>query len=109
MAAADAEVLAVLGTGVQARVHVEALRLVRDFHEVRVWGRSPEKAVRLAAEVGAVAAAASAEEEAAVRGAGRGRDRDLIHGAGAVWRLACAKGARERRRLAWAERAGAGR
>jgi ornithine cyclodeaminase/alanine dehydrogenase-like protein (mu-crystallin family) len=66
MAAADAEVLAVLGTGVQARVHVEALRLVRDFHEVRVWGRSPEKAVRLAAEVGAVAAASA---EAAVRGA----------------------------------------
>lgn len=66
MAAADAAVLAVLGTGVQARVHVEALRLVRNFREVRIWGRTPERAERLAAEVGAVAVA-SAEE--AVRGA----------------------------------------
>jgi thiomorpholine-carboxylate dehydrogenase len=57
----DASVLAILGTGLQARAHAEALRLVRDFREVRVWGRSPEKAERLAAEVGAVAAR-SAEE-----------------------------------------------
>lgn len=66
LAAANASVLAVLGTGVQARAHVEALRLVRDFREVRVWGRTPEHARRLAAEVGAVAIASA---EAAVRGA----------------------------------------
>jgi ornithine cyclodeaminase/alanine dehydrogenase-like protein (mu-crystallin family) len=66
MAAPGAAVLAVLGTGVQARVHVEALRLVRDFREVRVWGCSPEKAVQVAAEVGAVAAPPA---EAAVRDA----------------------------------------
>ena|SRR3712207_7826941 len=66
LAAPGAAVLAVLGTGVQARVHVEALRLVRDFREVRIWGRSREKAVQLAAEVGAVAAPSA---EAAVRGA----------------------------------------
>ena len=66
LAAPDAAVLAVLGTGVQARVHVEALRLVRDFREVRIWGRTPERAAALAAELGA-AAAPSAEE--AVRGA----------------------------------------
>ena len=52
MAAPGAAVLAVLGTGVQARAHVEALRLVRDFRGVRIWDRSPEKAERLAAEVG---------------------------------------------------------
>ena len=66
MAAPGAAVLAVLGTGVQARVHIEALRLVRDFREVRIWGRSREKAVQLAAEVGAVAAPSA---EAAVRDA----------------------------------------
>jgi ornithine cyclodeaminase/alanine dehydrogenase-like protein (mu-crystallin family) len=61
MAAANASVLAVLGTGVQARAHVDALRLVRGFHEVRIWGRTPEHAQRLATDVGAVAMA-SAEE-----------------------------------------------
>jgi thiomorpholine-carboxylate dehydrogenase len=66
LAAEDARVLAVLGTGVQARTHVEALRRVRRFQEVRVWGRSPERAERLAGSVGA-RVAASAEE--AVRGA----------------------------------------
>ena len=36
MSAPDAKVLAILGSGVQARSHVEALRLVRDFEEIRV-------------------------------------------------------------------------
>ena len=66
MAGVDAAVLAVLGTGVQARVHVEALRLVRQFREVRVWGRTPERAARLAADVGAVAMTSAQE---AVQGA----------------------------------------
>lgn len=33
----DAHVLAILGSGVQARSHFEAIRLVRDVTEVRVW------------------------------------------------------------------------
>jgi len=66
LAKADAQVLAILGTGVQARSHVEALRLVRPFREVRIWGRTAENAERCAADVGAVAVA-SAEE--AVEGA----------------------------------------
>ena len=66
LASPRASVLAILGTGVQARVHAEALRLVRDFREVRIWGRTPEKAERLATDVGAVAAPSA---EAAVRGA----------------------------------------
>jgi len=66
LAKPDADTLAILGTGVQARAHIEALRLVRPFREVRIWGRNYEKAQRLAEEVGAIATA-SAEE--AVRGA----------------------------------------
>ena len=66
MAVPDARVLAILGTGTQARAHVEALRLVRGFDEVRVWGRTPERAQHLAADVGAVAMASA---EQAVRDA----------------------------------------
>ena len=40
-------------SGVQARSPVEALRLVRDFEEIRAWGRTPEHVERFAAEVGA--------------------------------------------------------
>ena len=36
MARADAKVLAILGSGVQAHSHMEALPLVREFHEIRV-------------------------------------------------------------------------
>lgn len=64
LARPDAAVLAILGSGVQARSHLEALRLVRDFTEVRVW--SPRNAAAFADEFG-VRAAGSAEE--AVRGA----------------------------------------
>jgi ornithine cyclodeaminase/alanine dehydrogenase-like protein (mu-crystallin family) len=37
LARADARVLAILGSGVQAGSHLEALRLVRDLADVRVW------------------------------------------------------------------------
>ncbi|MBV8147038.1 MAG: NAD(P)-binding domain-containing protein [Gammaproteobacteria bacterium] len=58
-------VLALLGSGVQAQAHLEALRHVCDFDEVRVWSRNPDHAERFAARHGARAVAA----EAAVRGA----------------------------------------
>lgn len=64
LARSDASVLAIIGSGVQARSHLEALRLVRDFREVRVW--SPRNAAAFAREHD-IHAAASAEE--AVRGA----------------------------------------
>jgi ornithine cyclodeaminase/alanine dehydrogenase-like protein (mu-crystallin family) len=48
----DARVLAVLGTGVQSRAHIRALRLVRRFDEIRVWGRTAEHAQRVANELG---------------------------------------------------------
>src|SRR6266496_4474082 len=65
LASRDANVLAILGSGVQARSHVEALRLVRQFEEIRVWSPTRERAERFAKEIGAKAM--SAEE--AVRGA----------------------------------------
>jgi alanine dehydrogenase len=64
LAISDASVLAIIGSGVQARSHLEALRLVRSFREIRVW--SPRRAAAFAREHG-IRAAASAEE--AVRGA----------------------------------------
>jgi thiomorpholine-carboxylate dehydrogenase len=65
LASPDAKVLAILGSGVQARSHVEALRLVRQFEEIRVWSPTLEHAKRFAQEIGATAT--SAEE--AARGA----------------------------------------
>lgn len=60
----DARVLAILGSGVQARSHLEAMRLARAFREVRVW--SPRNARTFADRFG-VRLAQSAED--AVRGA----------------------------------------
>ena len=60
LAAPDAKVLAILGSGVQARSHVEALRLVRKFEEVRVWSPTKEHAEQFAKQIDAKAM--SAEE-----------------------------------------------
>src|SRR5437762_12431254 len=60
-----AKILAILGSGVQSRSHAEALQLVRNFEEIRVWSPTREHAERFAKEVGGKAM--SAEE--AVRGA----------------------------------------
>ena len=65
LAAPDARVLAVLGSGVQARAHVEALSGVRAFEEICVWSRTRAHAERLAGAIGATVTSA----EAAVRGA----------------------------------------
>src|ERR1700727_1400408 len=40
LASVDAKVLGILGSGVQARSHVQALSRVRKFEEIRVWGRT---------------------------------------------------------------------
>src|SRR5207302_2057713 len=65
LASPDSHVLALLGSGVQAAAHLEALRLVRPIDEVRVWSRTPAHAERFAAAHGATAMAA----ESAVRDA----------------------------------------
>jgi ornithine cyclodeaminase/alanine dehydrogenase-like protein (mu-crystallin family) len=64
LARADAQVLCLLGSGVQARSHLEALRLVREFREARVW--SPHNADAFAREHGIRACPTA---ESAVRGA----------------------------------------
>ena len=66
LARPDASVLAVLGSGVQGRSHVEAATRVRDFDEIRIAGRNPERAEELAHEVGGRAVDSF---EDAVRGA----------------------------------------
>jgi ornithine cyclodeaminase/alanine dehydrogenase-like protein (mu-crystallin family) len=61
LARPDARVLAVLGAGVQARSHIDAVTRVRQFDEVRVASRNPEHAAALAAEVGGTACASFEE------------------------------------------------
>src|SRR5213078_3694607 len=53
LAPGEAKVLALIGSGVQARAHLEALRHVRRFEEVRVWSPTPAHAQRFAADTGA--------------------------------------------------------
>jgi ornithine cyclodeaminase/alanine dehydrogenase-like protein (mu-crystallin family) len=51
LARKDAQVLAIIGTGVQARAHARAMPQVRPIGEIRVVGRNPKKAALLAAEI----------------------------------------------------------
>jgi ornithine cyclodeaminase/alanine dehydrogenase-like protein (mu-crystallin family) len=62
----DSSILAVLGSGVQARSHIDAARRVRDFDEIRLAGRNRERAEALARDVGGTAVDSF---EDAVRGA----------------------------------------
>lgn len=69
LARTDAEVLAVFGTGVQAEAHLRAVPLVRDFRQILLWGRSPEKtrefADRMSEEVHQAITPVSDAQEAA--------------------------------------------
>ena len=72
LAREDAGDLALLGTGVQGRTHLEAMLAVRPMRRVRAWSPTPERLERFADEQSSkhgieVEAAASAED--AVRGA----------------------------------------
>lgn len=66
LARQDASVLVILGTGVQARAHADAVMRVRRFKEVRIAGRDMSKARGLADAVGASASTSFSE---AMRGA----------------------------------------
>jgi ornithine cyclodeaminase len=66
LAREDSRELGILGAGVQARSHLEAMRLVRDFDRVRIFSPTAAHAEALAAEGGAVAVGSAQE---AVEGA----------------------------------------
>jgi ornithine cyclodeaminase len=51
LANSDADVLAIIGTGVQARAHLQAIGATRRLAEIRVAGSSPDKAARLIADL----------------------------------------------------------
>jgi thiomorpholine-carboxylate dehydrogenase len=53
LAAPDAKILAILGSGVQGRSHFDALRLVRQFQEIRVWSPTRSHAETFARKIGA--------------------------------------------------------
>jgi ornithine cyclodeaminase len=72
LAREDSTELAIVGTGVQARAHLDAMTSAWDFERVRIAGRSPSKAQAIVSELSPkyefrMEAAASAED--AVRGA----------------------------------------
>lgn len=72
LARPDARVLALLGAGVQARSHLEALALIRPLRQVRIWSRTPASVQRLIAQmpprIGGVPLVACATAEEAARG-----------------------------------------
>jgi ornithine cyclodeaminase len=51
LARADAKVLAIFGTGVQAEAHLHALPLVRRFREILLWGQSSQRTRELAEQM----------------------------------------------------------
>jgi ornithine cyclodeaminase/alanine dehydrogenase-like protein (mu-crystallin family) len=65
LAAPDSRVLALIGSGVQAKAHLEAIGQVRPIQEVRVWSQTPEHAKSFADANSAIAT----DAESAVRGA----------------------------------------
>ena len=105
LAAPDAHVLALVGSGVQAHAHLQALSRVRHFDEIRVWSRTAAHAECFAEQHNAKAMAIAD----AVRGA------DVIVTATNALRADCSRGlaqagsACECRRLAAAQLAGARR
>ena len=72
LARADAQSLAILGSGTQARTHFGAMMEARGIKTVRVWSRNDERATRFAdleAKRNGIAVRAAATVEEAVAGA----------------------------------------
>jgi len=109
LARQDATTLALLGSGVQANTHVEAIRLVRPIRRVKVWSRTAEHARTFAERatdewdlpVEAVTDPRTAVEEADIVCTVTGASEPVLHGA---WLApgthvnavgACTPGARE--------------
>lgn len=79
---ADAQQLALIGTGEQAVTHLEAIAHVRSLRGVRVWGRSPEKAQAFAQSHGARLSLPIAVADTV---------REAVHGADIICTLTAAK------------------
>ena len=72
LARADARDLCILGSGVQAHTHLEAMLLARPLRRVRVWSRNPDHArsfARVASERHQIAVEATLSARVAVEGA----------------------------------------
>ena len=69
LARQDASVLAIIGSGVQARSHLEALTLVRKFADIRCWSPTEANVRRFVSESSGFPIRAMASAEGAVRGA----------------------------------------
>src|SRR5437868_10041408 len=72
LARPDSVELAILGAGVQARTHIDAIAAVRPLRRVRIWSRNPDRAAALALEQRSrfnFPIEAEAMADAAVRGA----------------------------------------
>ena len=72
LAKADAATLAIIGSGVQARSHLEAYQLVRQLKEVRIWSPKPRSREQFVEDMGGhvpIPIVACGSAEAAVRGA----------------------------------------
>lgn len=75
MARADARTLAIIGSGVQARSHLEAIQLVRPLESVRVWSPTADHRSRFARKM---TAEAGVPVWAADDAASAVRDADII-------------------------------
>lgn len=73
LAREDAGDLCILGSGVQARTHLEAVMAVRSVHRVRVWSRTPHNA-RVFADAAASACSVPIEVMPDVESAAAGAD-----------------------------------
>jgi ornithine cyclodeaminase len=72
LAREDASIAAILGSGAQAALQLEALMLVRPIRQARLWGRNPARAHALAASLAhrlGIVVRAEREPEVAVHGA----------------------------------------
>ncbi|MBB4401111.1 MULTISPECIES: ectoine utilization protein EutC [Rhizobium/Agrobacterium group] len=72
LAREDASVAAIFGAGMQARLQLEALMLVRPIRSARIWARDHDKAKRLAGDFASehgIEVTAMADPQATARGA----------------------------------------
>ncbi|SCY45651.1 ectoine utilization protein EutC [Rhizobium sp. NFACC06-2] len=72
LARKDASVAAIFGAGMQARLQLEAVMLVRPIRSARIWARDHDKAKRLAGDFASehgIEVTAMADPQAAARGA----------------------------------------